>query len=82
MDWKLNLGNPLNREAMLVLYLFTARIAEWGETFGDSVIATAILDGRLHPKHVHTTRGSSHLLRQKSLRSSAAFLRGGIELIW
>jgi len=39
--------------------------AEWGEVFGDSVIATAILDRLLHHSHVINIRGESYQLREK-----------------
>lgn len=40
-------------------------IGEWGEIFGDTVIATAILDRLLHHSHVVTIRGESYRLREK-----------------
>ena len=39
--------------------------AEWGEVFGDAVVATAILDRLLHHSHVLTIRGDSYRLREK-----------------
>ena len=39
--------------------------AEWGEVFGDPVIATAILDRLLHHSHLVNIRGESYCLRQK-----------------
>lgn len=38
---------------------------EWGEVFGDPVVATAILDRLLHHSHVLTIRGESYRLREK-----------------
>lgn len=38
---------------------------DWGEVFGDQVIATAILDRLLHHSHVITIRGESYRLREK-----------------
>ena len=38
---------------------------EWGEVFGDQVVATAILDRLLHHSHVLTIRGDSYRLREK-----------------
>jgi DNA replication protein DnaC len=35
------------------------------EVFGDSVVATAILDRLLHHSHVLTIRGESYRLREK-----------------
>lgn len=39
-------------------------IGEWGEIFGDTVIATAIRDRLLHHFHVLTIRGESFRLRE------------------
>ena len=38
---------------------------EWGEVFGDAVVATAILDRLLHHSHVLTITGESFRLREK-----------------
>lgn len=40
-------------------------VGEWGEVFGDPVVATAILDRLLHHSHVITIRGDSYRLREK-----------------
>lgn len=40
-------------------------VAEWGEVFGDAVVATAILDRLLHHGHVLTITGESYRLREK-----------------
>ena len=40
-------------------------VAEWGGVFADPVVATAILDRRLHHSHVITIRGDSYRLRAK-----------------
>ena len=40
-------------------------VTEWGEVFGDQVVATAILDRMLHHSHVLTIRGESYRLREK-----------------
>jgi DNA replication protein DnaC len=40
-------------------------VGEWGEVFGDPVVATAILDRLLHHSHVLTIRGESYRLREK-----------------
>ena len=40
-------------------------VSEWGEVFGDNVVATAILDRLLHHSHVVTIRGESYRLREK-----------------
>lgn len=62
-------------------------VGEWGEVFGDSVVATAILDRLLHHSHVVTIRGESYRLQEKRrsglLPSSApapAAPKGGLEL--
>jgi hypothetical protein len=41
------------------------RLAEWGNVFGDPVVATAILDRLLHHSQVITIRGDSYRLREK-----------------
>lgn len=38
---------------------------EWGEIFGDTVVATAILDRLLHHSHIINIRGESWRLREK-----------------
>jgi len=38
--------------------------AEWGEVFGDTVVATALLDRLLHHAVVIQIEGSSYRLRQ------------------
>jgi DNA replication protein DnaC len=40
-------------------------VGEWGDVFGDAVVATAILDRLLHHSHVVTIRGESYRLREK-----------------
>lgn len=40
-------------------------VREWGEVFGDAVVATAILDRVLHHSHVLMIRGESYRLREK-----------------
>lgn len=40
-------------------------VGEWGEVFGDPVVATAILDRLLHHSHVVMIRGDSYRLREK-----------------
>ena len=40
-------------------------VREWGEMFGDAVVATAILDRLLHHSQVIVIRGESYRLRQK-----------------
>ncbi len=51
------------RGAMLVTS--NRAVSEWGTVFGDSVVATAILDRLLHHSHVITIRGDSYRLREK-----------------
>jgi DNA replication protein DnaC len=40
-------------------------VGEWGEVFGDPVVATAILDRLLHHSHIVTIRGESFRLKEK-----------------
>jgi DNA replication protein DnaC len=40
-------------------------VGNWGAVFGDSVLATAILDRLLHHSHVITIKGESYRLREK-----------------
>ena len=40
-------------------------VSEWGTVFGDTVVATALLDRLLHHSHVITIRGDSYRLREK-----------------
>ena len=48
--------------------------AEWGEVFGDPVVATALLDRLLHRAHVLNIRGRSYRLRdlEDALKQSRA----------
>lgn len=48
-----------------VLLTSNRSVGEWGEVFGDTVVATAILDRLLHHSHVVTIRGESYRLREK-----------------
>jgi DNA replication protein DnaC len=41
------------------------RLDEWGDLFGDTTVATAILDRLLHHSHVVTIPGESYRLREK-----------------
>jgi DNA replication protein DnaC len=40
-------------------------VSEWGDVFGDPVLATAILDRLLHHSHIVTIRGESYRLKEK-----------------
>ena len=40
-------------------------VSEWGDVFGDAVLATAVLDRLLHHSYVITIRGQSYRLKQK-----------------
>ena len=40
-------------------------VSEWGDVFGDPVVATAILDRLLHHSHIVTIRGESYRLKEK-----------------
>ena len=44
--------------------------SEWGEVFGDSVLASAILDRLLHHSHVINIVGSSYRLKDKTFPKS------------
>ena len=44
--------------------------SEWGEVFGDSVLASAILDRLLHHSHVLNIVGSSYRLKDKTFLKS------------
>lgn len=48
-----------------ILVTSNRAVGEWGEVFGDSVVATAILDRLLHHSHVLTIRGESYRLKEK-----------------
>jgi hypothetical protein len=48
-----------------VLITSNRPVMEWGEVFGDQVVATAILDRLLHPSQVLTIRGDSYRLIEK-----------------
>lgn len=48
-----------------ILLTSNRAVSEWGEVFGDSVVATAILDRLLHHSHVVTIRGESYRLKEK-----------------
>ena len=40
-------------------------VGAWGEVFGDTILATAILDRLLHHSHIITIKGESYRLREK-----------------
>jgi DNA replication protein DnaC len=42
-------------------------VGNWGEVFGDNVLATAILDRLLHHSHVISIKGDSYRLREKRM---------------
>ena len=48
-----------------VLVTSNRSVTEWGEVFGDHVVAAAILDRLLHHSHVITARGDSYRLKDK-----------------
>jgi DNA replication protein DnaC len=70
---------PLDRSAAHLFFQLVARryekgsvlltsnrsVGEWGDVFGDAVLATAILDRVLHHSHVVTIRGESYRMREK-----------------
>jgi DNA replication protein DnaC len=48
-----------------ILFTSNRAVSDWGDVFGDPVVATAILDRLLHHSHVLTIRGESYRLREK-----------------
>ena len=48
-----------------ILITSNRAVSEWGEVFGDGVVATAILDRLLHHSHILTIRGDSYRLKEK-----------------
>jgi len=48
-----------------ILLTSNRAVSEWGQVFGDPVVATAILDRLLHHSHVLTIRGESYRLKEK-----------------
>ncbi len=40
-------------------------VGDWGAVLGDQIVATAILDRRLHHSHLPTIRGDNYRLREK-----------------
>lgn len=79
---------PLERQAAHVVFQLVNRryergsmiltsnqpVGNWGEVFGDPVLATAILDRLLHHSHVITIKGESYRLKEKR---KAGLLRRG-----
>ncbi|WP_041249286.1 IS21-like element helper ATPase IstB [Gluconacetobacter diazotrophicus] len=61
-----------------ILITSNRSVGEWGEVFGDPVVATAILDRLLHHSTVITIRGDSYRLREKRrsglLQKAGAFI--------
>ena len=40
-------------------------VTQWGQVFGDEMIAAAVLDRLLHHSHVQVVQGESYRLKQK-----------------
>ena len=40
-------------------------VGQWADVFGDLIIATAILDRRLHHSHVRHMKGDSYRLKEQ-----------------
>jgi DNA replication protein DnaC len=59
-----------------ILITSNRSVGEWGSVFGDSVVATAILDRLLHHSTVMTIRGDSYRLREK--RHSGLLQKAGV----
>ena len=60
------LGSRRYERGSLLLVTSNRSVGEWGEVFGDPVVATAILDRLLHHSHVVTIRGDSYRLRESA----------------
>ena len=70
---------PIDKEAANMLFQLINRryekastiittnkpFSEWGELFGDSMIANAILDRLLHHSHIININGNSYRLKDK-----------------
>ncbi|CAI1515562.1 transposase/IS protein [Serratia marcescens] len=58
---------PLNRRYEKASIILTSNkgFADWGEMFGDNVLATAILDRLLHHSTTLNIKGESYRLREK-----------------
>ena len=41
-------------------------VTQWGQVFGDEMIAAAVLDRLLHHSHVLVVQGESYRLKQKT----------------
>jgi len=61
-----------------ILITSNRSVGEWGNVFGDPVVATAILDRLLHHSTVITIRGDSYRLREK--RRSGLLQKAGTAL--
>ncbi|NVN10929.1 IS21-like element helper ATPase IstB [Nguyenibacter vanlangensis] len=61
-----------------ILLTSNRSVGEWGEVFGDPVVATAILDRLLHHSTVITIRGDSYRLREK--RRSGLLQKAGASI--
>jgi DNA replication protein DnaC len=48
-----------------ILLTANQSFGQWAEGFGDPIVATAILDRRLHHSHVINMKGDSYRLREK-----------------
>ena len=48
-----------------ILITSNRAVGEWGNVFGDAVVAAAILDRLLHHSHIIAIRGDSYRLKQK-----------------
>ena len=56
---------PARYERGSIILTSNKAFGEWGEIFGDTVVATAILDRLLHHSHIINIRGESWRLRGK-----------------
>ena len=84
---------PMSREEANLLFRLVARryerasliitsnksFIDWGEVFGDQVLATAILDRLLHHSNV---KGESFRLQEKRRRDRGSLRRFGLTSSW
>ena len=61
-----------------ILLTSNRAVGEWGDIFGDNVLATAILDRVLHHSAVVTIRGESYRLKEK--RRSGLLRKGQVPI--
>jgi IstB-like ATP binding protein len=55
---------PIARHGAIILPS-NQSCGQWAEVFGEAIVATAILDRRLHHSHVINSKGDSSRLKEK-----------------